>query len=109
MSVTIARVIWLRTQIERGRQNPWVAPLIVVLLAVLLLFVAAHSTADHATSDGGANICVMLAFLAMLTLLVPRPRVIVFRGLTRGRAPPALDGLPVPVVAVARAYTPLRL
>lgn len=101
-------MIWLRDQIERGRCHPVLGPVLLVLLAILLAFVAIHGVADQSQHDG--YVCVGLMLLLVVVLLIPRPRLIVVHRLFASRGPPrerVPSAAPTPFPSIT--LTPLRL
>ena len=85
-------MIALRRRIERGLANPWLRPLFVVLLALLLAFVVLHTAHDGNGAAPGMGIClgIVLALSAILidpTRVLATPRLIHTRP---DRGPPRL-------------------
>lgn len=80
----------LRRQIERGLANPWLRPLLIVLLALLLAFVVLHAAHDGSATVTEMGICLgivlaLSAILVDLSRLPEPPRLI---PVPSGRAPP---------------------
>jgi hypothetical protein len=62
--VSLGDVIRLRRQIERGLRHPFVGPLLLLALAVLVAFIALHQTSE--TIAGHAElICVAIALVLL--------------------------------------------
>jgi len=102
-------VIWLRTQIERGSKHPWLGPLFLVLLLLLLVFVAAHATMDQAHgTDASELVCIVLGILVLLAPLVPRPPRLHLRVVSWVRGPPTF-AVAAPARPAAPTVIPLRL
>ena len=103
-------MIRLRQQIERGLRHPVVGPLLLLLLAVLVVFIALHET-----SEGIAGhvelICVALAMvlLAVLPLTEALRLTIRLRGASPSRAPPAATQRLRPTSIGTSSSHPLRL
>ena len=102
-------MIWLRTQIERGRTHPWLGPLFLVLLLLLLVFVAAHATMDqtHGT-DASELVCIVLGILVLLVTLAPRPPQLQVRAHCSVRGPPTRAAA-APARHARTTAVPLRL
>lgn len=103
-------MIRLRRHIECGLRHPLVGPLLLLLLAVLVVFIALHET-----SEGIAGhvelICVALAFvlLAVLPLTGALRLTIRPRGASPSRAPPPASRELRPISISTSSFLPLRL
>lgn len=105
-------VIRLRTMIERGLRNPWLRPVLIIVLALMLGLLVLHSTSDQnqIVSDGGP----LLACLAIAFLLGVRFAAKPLAGVVRvrrsvPRAPPRGTGLSYATVRTQSLDSPLRL
>ena len=82
-------MIRLRQQIERGLRHPVIGPLLLLLLAVLVVFIALHET-----SEGVAGhvelICVALAMVLIAAVPLTEALRLTVRkcGASPSRAPP---------------------
>ena len=103
-------MIRLRQQIDRGLRHPVVGPLLLLLLAVLVVFIALHET-----SEGIAGhvelICVALTMvlLAVLPLTEALRLTIRPRGASPSRAPPPASQRLRPTSIGTSSFHPLRL
>ena len=86
-------MIALRRQIERGLANPWLRPLLIVLLALLLAFEVLHAAHDGNTTSGEMGIClgIVLVLSAILVDLARAPEPPRLMPVRSGRAPPPLQ------------------
>jgi len=106
-------MIRLRAVIQRGLRNPWLRPLVIILLALLLALVVLHSAGDQkqAALDGGPPLLVCFALaLVVATCLVRRVKSDpdpVLR--SPSRAPPLEPPQPVSGTLALDRTTPLRL
>jgi len=105
-------VIRLRATIERGLRNPWLRPVLIILLALMLGLLVLHSASDQnqlGTQGGPLVACLALAFL-LAALLAPKTPINLVR--TRRltpRAPPCQAGPLVAAVLTPMPAPPLRL
>lgn len=103
-------MIRLRQQIQRGLRHPVVGPLLLLLFAVLVVFIALHET-----SEGIAGhvelICVALAMVLIAALpLAEAQRVTIRpRGASPSRAPPRATLRLRSTGIGTSAFHPLRL
>ncbi len=104
-------VIRLRAAIERGLRNPWLRPILIIFLALMLGLLVVHSTSDQnqlGTQGGPLIACLAIAFL-LGALLAPKAPIATVR--TRrvpARAPPRDPSPPMAVLAQTPT-SPLRL
>lgn len=82
-------MIRLRQQIERGLRHPLVGPLLLLLLAVLVVFIALHETSEGIAGHVGL-FCVALALvlLAAVPFAVGLPIAARPAGRQPSRGPP---------------------
>lgn len=102
-------MIRLRRQIERGLRHPLAGPLLLLLIAALVVFVALHELTEGLPGDT-ALACVALA-LALLAAVPPAVSgtIATRHGATRpSRAPPVESGGPVALALHSLDFIPLR-
>jgi hypothetical protein len=103
-------MIRLRQQIERGLRHPVVGPLLVLLLAVLVVFIALHET-----SEGIAGhvelICVAIAIVLLAAVPFAEALHVAARplGTNPSRGPPPAERRFSPSGIRTSAFHPLRL
>lgn len=68
------RVIRLRGTLERLIRNPWIEPLVILLLAVVLMGIAIHEGVDQ-VFENGVGTCVSLAFIVVAIVVWVRQRL----------------------------------
>lgn len=108
-SVSLAAMIRLRRQIERGLRHPVLGPLLLLLLAVLVVLTALHEVREGVPGDA-AVACVAIAILLMAgtPLTRSRPAATPPTAAHPPRAPPKSRELPV-IEIRAPDFVPLRL
>jgi hypothetical protein len=81
-------MIRLRSRIDRALERRWLGLLFFLLLALLLVFVAAHPIADEFVASA-ALVCAVAALLAMVPLLAGSGPLRSVATARRSRPPPA--------------------
>ena len=103
-------MIRLRGHIERGLRHPLVGPLLLLVLAVLVVFMALHEMSEGLPGDAAvACVAIVLILMSIVPLAVSRP-VASRRAAKRPiRAPPVDRRKLRPLDAHALHFVPLRL
>jgi len=103
-------MIRLRQQIERGLRHPVVGPLLLILLAVLVVFIALHETSEsiagHVELICVAIAIVLLAAVSLVQVLHVATRPL---GTNPSRGPPPADRRLWPPRIGTSDFHPLRL
>ena len=103
-------MIAFRRQIERGLANPWLRPVLILLLALLLAFMVFHAAHDGTATATDMGVClgIVLALSAILvdfSRALQPPRLIPVRS---GRAPPRSEPLFERLAGTLPLLIPLR-
>lgn len=103
-------MIRLRQQIERGLRHPVVGPLLLLLLAVLVVFIALHETSESVAVHVEL-ICVALAIVLLAAVPLVEALHVATRplGTNPSRGPPPSDRRLCPSGIRTSAIHPLRL
>lgn len=106
-------VIRLRATIERGLRNPWLRPVLIILLALVLGLLVLHSASDQnqlGTPSGSVIACVAIAFLLAALVAPKRPMPLVRVRRLTPRAPPLeVSTVLTRAISAPSSATPLRL
>lgn len=108
----LSGVIRLRAALERGLRNPWLRPILIVALALVLGLLVLHSAGDNnqiAASDAPLLVCLALAFLLRILVGPTAPPETAPRSRRSPRAPPHAGTPRVAAVSQNPLASPLRL
>jgi hypothetical protein len=104
-------VIELRRKLDRGLRHPWLGPLCLILLVLMLVFTAVHGAHDQMHQAGELIVCVGFLLGAIVSVRIPRFRDVVTVAPPAPRGPPT-SWLAPPLYAFpsfAARSVPLRL
>lgn len=110
VSDSLQRLIGLRRYIESGLRHPVVGPLLLLLLAVLVVFMALHEMSEGLPGDAAmACVAIALVLMTVIPLTVSRPLTSRPAAKHPPRAPPVQSRPLRRAEIITLDFVPLRL